>query len=320
MGEFTKGLHQVGEGVYAYLQPDGSWGWSNAGLVAASASGGDGSLLVDTLFDLKLTGEMLDTMRRSVPAAERIGTVVNTHANGDHCYGNQLVAGAEIVASRACAEEMPHTPPSVLANMLAAAPSMGPVGEYVARIFGPFDFAPIELTLPTRTFDGELTLLLGDREVRLIEVGPAHTLGDVIVHLPGERVVFTGDILFIKGHPIMWAGPVGNWIRALDRILELDPAVIVPGHGPLTDADGVREVKSYFEYLRDEARRRFDAGMTPLEAARDVRLDRYADWGDGERVVANITTLYREFSGAMEPANVVTIFSEMAELAGAARH
>src|SRR5436305_1974542 len=83
----------------------------------------------------------------------------------------------------------PHTPPSVLASMLEAAPTMGSVGEYVARIFGPFDFAPIELTLPTRTFDGELALMVGDREVRLIEVGPAHTLGDVIAYLPAERVV-----------------------------------------------------------------------------------------------------------------------------------
>src|SRR5205823_3890083 len=82
------------------------------------------ALMVDTLFDLKLTGEMLDTMRRQVRAAANIGTVVNTHANGDHCWGNELVAGAAIVASRACAEEMPETPPSVLAGMLAAAPDM----------------------------------------------------------------------------------------------------------------------------------------------------------------------------------------------------
>ena len=315
MTEFTKGLHQVGDGVYAYLQPDGSWGWSNAGLVTGGDGAGDGALLVDTLFDLKLTGEMLDTMRRSVPAAGGIGTVVNTHANGDHCYGNELVTGADIVASKACAEEMPHTPPSMLARMIEAAPSMGETGAYFARIFGPFDFAPIQLTLPTRTFEGELSLAVGDREVRLIEVGPAHTLGDVIVHVPAEGVVFTGDILFIKGHPIMWAGPVGNWIRALDRILELDAPVIVPGHGPVTDAAGVREVRSYFEYLRDEAKARFDKGMTPLEAARDVRLDAYADWGDAERVVANIATMYREFAGAVEPGNAVSVFGDMAALA-----
>src|SRR5260370_36734706 len=102
---FTKGLHELGNGCYAYLQPDGGWGWSNAGLVADAGE----SLLVDTLFDLKLTGEMLDTMRRAEPnAAARIDTLINTHSNGDHCFGNELANGAEIIASKACAEEMAH--------------------------------------------------------------------------------------------------------------------------------------------------------------------------------------------------------------------
>ena len=64
--QFTKGLHDVGNGCHAYLQPDGGWGWSNAGLIVD----GDKSLLVDTLFDLKLTREMLATMRDAVPAAK----------------------------------------------------------------------------------------------------------------------------------------------------------------------------------------------------------------------------------------------------------
>ena len=86
--------------------PTAAWGWSNAGLIVD----GDEALLIDTLFDLRLTGEMLDTMRRQVPAARNIGTVVNTHANGDHCWGNELVAGATIIASRRTAEEMALLP------------------------------------------------------------------------------------------------------------------------------------------------------------------------------------------------------------------
>jgi glyoxylase-like metal-dependent hydrolase (beta-lactamase superfamily II) len=86
-----------GAGAMAYLLPDGSRGWSNAGLIVD----GDRTLLVDTLFDLKLTAEMLDSMRRSIPAAARIGTLVNTHHNGDHTFGNQLVEGAEIIPTNA---------------------------------------------------------------------------------------------------------------------------------------------------------------------------------------------------------------------------
>jgi cyclase len=80
---YTKGLKDIGNGVWAYLLPDGSWGWSNAGLIVD----GDQTLLVDTLFDLKLTAEMLAEMRRSVPAAAHINTLFNTHHNGDHTFG-----------------------------------------------------------------------------------------------------------------------------------------------------------------------------------------------------------------------------------------
>lgn len=96
---YSRGLHEVGDGLYAYLQPDGGWGWSNAGLVV---DGGD-CLLVDTLFDLRLTREMLDAMR---PVAPAISVLVNTHANGDHCWGNQLLRGTTMVAAATTAAEM----------------------------------------------------------------------------------------------------------------------------------------------------------------------------------------------------------------------
>jgi glyoxylase-like metal-dependent hydrolase (beta-lactamase superfamily II) len=84
----------LAQGAYAWLAPGAGWGWSNAGLIVD----GEESLLVDTLFDLELTGEMLRKMRDAAPSARRIDTLVNTHANGDHCHGNELVSGAEIIA------------------------------------------------------------------------------------------------------------------------------------------------------------------------------------------------------------------------------
>jgi cyclase len=311
---YSRGLHPLREGVWAYLQPDGGWGWSNAGLV----TDGQASLLVDTLFDLRLTGEMLATMREAVPAAGRIGTVVNTHANGDHCYGNALVADAEIVASAASAAEMQDVPPSLLASLVRAAPDLGEAGAFLLRIFGGFSFEGIELVPPTRTFDGELELRVGDKEVRLIEVGPAHTRGDVVVHVPGDGVVFTGDILFHGGHPIVWAGPVSNWIAACDRILALDGVeTVVPGHGPVTGTTAVAGLRGYFELLTAEARRCYDAGVPVLDAARSVDLGPYRGLGEAERLGVNVTALYRDF-GADVPADSVTLFGLMAELAGPA--
>ena len=311
--QYTKGLHDIGNGVYAYLQPDGSWGWSNAGLVVD----GDQSLLVDTLFDLKLTEIMLREMRRAAPAAEHIDTLVNTHANGDHCWGNQLVEGAEVIASRASAAEMADAPAAMLAQAMQMAPNMGVLGDYMLRIFGDFDFEGIGPVAPTRVFDGELTLQVGDKVVELIEVGPAHTRGDILAHLPQERVVFTGDILFINGHPIVWAGPVSNWINACERIMAMDVDVIAPGHGPITDKRGVAQVRDYLAYISAEARRHFDAGLDAMEAARAISLDAYASWTDAERIVVNVNALYREFRNDNSPADVMGLFGQMAMLAQA---
>jgi cyclase len=307
---YTKGLHEVGDGLFAYLQPDGGWGWSNAGLVVD----GESTLLVDTLFDLRLTEEMLQTMRRSVPAAARIDTLVNTHANGDHCYGNQLVGDALIVASARTAEEMSELPPAAMAALVGQAPQMGELGEFFLSCFGSFEFEGIELTLPKRTFSGELRLRVGERELVLIEVGPAHTRGDTLVHLPAERVLFSGDILFAGMHPIAWAGPVSHWIAACERILALDPQAIVPGHGPLSTVEQVRELKSYFEYLYEQARLRQAEGMTPLQAARSLALDRWADWKEHERLVVNIANVYAELERS-DPPDPLTAFQQMAELA-----
>ena len=309
---FTRGLHEIGDGCFAYLQPDGSWGWSNAGLV----TDGTASLLVDTLFDLKLTAAMLEAMRDATPAAAQIDTLVNSHSNGDHCYGNQLVNDAEIITSAATAEELSEVSPAVMAQFLEHADEMGPAGEFFKHAFGPFDFNGIEIPPVSRTFEGELELRVGDKTVRLIEVGPAHTRGDVLVHCLDDRTVFTGDILFIDGTPIMWAGPVENWIRACERIESLDVDVVVPGHGPITDKSGARAVRGYLAYVRDEARARFDAGMSATEAARDIALGDYSSWGDAERIVVNVDTLYREFGGGGGAGgDTAELFGLMAEIA-----
>ncbi len=309
---YVKGLHEVGDGLYAYLQPDGSWGWSNAGLIVD----GESTLLVDTLYDLELTEQMLRAMRDAVPAAAQIGTLVNTHGNGDHCFGNQLVMGARIISSEQAADVMAELPPAAMAALIEQAPKMGQLGEFFLACFGGFDFSDIELTLPDQTFNGELTLHVGSRRLELIEVGPAHTRGDTLIHVPAERVLFSGDILFSEAHPIAWAGPVSNWIAACERILAMDIDVIVPGHGPLAELAAVRELQAYFEYLYREARVRHAEGMSAVQAARSLSLDRWADWGESERLVVNVANIFHELSGETEPLNPLAAFEQMAELAG----
>jgi cyclase len=306
---YERGLHEVADGVFAWLQPDGGWGWSNAGLLR----GDGGSLLVDTLFDLALTRAMLDAMAPITDTAP-IATLVNTHANGDHCFGNQLVTGAEVIASAASAAEMEALPPTALALMTGL--DLGEAtNRYVQQAFGPFSFEGIETPSADRTFSGTLHLDVAGRPVDLIEVGPAHTAGDVIAHLPDTRAVFCGDILFVGGTPLVWAGPIQNWLDACDRILDLDCEVVVPGHGPLTDADGVRAVAAYLAFVREEATARHAVGMSASDAARDIDLGSYADWGESERIALNVDAVYRELDPTYESPGVLALFTQMAELA-----
>ena len=307
---YSLGLHEVGQGAYAYLQPDGGWGYSNAGLIV-----GDGcSLLVDTLFDLRLTEAMLESMS-GVTGGAPIGTVVNTHANGDHCYGNQLVSGAEIVASSATAHEMSEVPPTMMAALNAAD---GDVGDLFRSFFGDFDFAGIELASPSRTFDGRLDIDVGGRVVELIEVGPAHTKGDTIVHCPETKTVYTGDILFIGGAPIVWAGPLENWIAACDLIAALDADVIVPGHGPLTDKAGVAHVRDYLSSVLEGATKLQRDGVDAFEAARELvsmlhgTSKPFSSMGEFGRMAVNVDTVYRSLDPTYQPPNVVEQFRRMA--------
>jgi glyoxylase-like metal-dependent hydrolase (beta-lactamase superfamily II) len=136
----------------------------------------------------------------------------------------------------------------------------------------------------------------------------------VLVHLPDDAVIFTGDILFIDGTPIVWNGPVQNWLDACQAIIDLDCEVIVPGHGPLTDRDGVQAVADYLSYVKAEATARHEAGMRAEDAARDIELGPYADWLDWERIVINVHSIYRELDPAREPVVAVDLFRSMAEL------
>ena len=288
---FSHGLHDLGSGAFAWLQPDGGWGWSNAGLIVDSGE----SLLVDTLFDLRLTHEMLVAMRRATDDAKHIRTLVNTHANQDHCNGNELVGADEIVSSTATYRELSQDDPDRLVHIMRNTPNMGMTGEYLQRCFGKFDFEGITMTLPNRTFDESLELSVGDKTLQLKQVGPCHTQGDILVHCVEDGLMFTGDILFVEGHPILWVGPVANWISACNYMLGLSIETIVPGHGPITDKRGVRAVRDYLAYIRDEAKARFTAGMSVFDAAMDISLSQFSDWGDSERIAVNVQTLYREF-------------------------
>jgi glyoxylase-like metal-dependent hydrolase (beta-lactamase superfamily II) len=179
---------------------------------------------------------------------------------------------------------------------------VGGLGRF-ARLLASYEFEGITLTPPTNTFTGSCELEVGDRRVQLIEVGPAHTPGDLFAQVPDERVVFAGDLVFAGVTPIMWVGPVENWIAGLDRIIAAEPRLVVPGHGPVTDLTGVRTVRAYWEFVASAVRERLACGLTPYAAARDLIHSRefseqaFAGWDARERIAINAAMIARSDSG-----------------------
>ena len=332
---FEGGLTEVRPGIHAWLQPNGLLGESNAVLVIGHGE----SLLVDTLWDPRLTRRMLAAMAPLIGEAP-IRTVVNTHSDGDHWWGNHEVSGAEIVSTEAAAEVMGEESPAemkrfgLLASALRVAGSLpfpyprrndiATVASYVEEALGPFNFDEVQLVQPTQTFSGQLELNVGGRAVSLIEVGPAHTPGDLIVSVPDARVAIAADILFIGVTPIIWAGPLERWVAALEQLLELAPDRLVPGHGPLCGPDEVRRLIHYWLWLDRAARRDLEAGRSPAETARGLLLGDeivelgFAEWLAPERALVNVGTIDAHRRGAAKPPGprqLVDAFFRMALLA-----
>ncbi|WP_168200485.1 MBL fold metallo-hydrolase [Allokutzneria sp. NRRL B-24872] len=301
-------LRRIAEDVWAWVGPGRGWGWSNAGVV-----GGQGqALLVDTLYDLRLTRELLAEAAR-VLDGRVITDAVNTHGNGDHCFGNELLApDVRVHAARESASALHEAPPEHMSALLKA--DLGPVlTPYMRKSFGPFAFDEITLREPDSLFDGERTLDIGGREVRLRDLGPAHTEADTVAHVPDAGVVFAGDLLFVEATPIMWAGPSSNWIAACDRMIAMDPEVVVPGHGPVTDQDGVLAMRGYLEHAFEHAKAAHARGESVEQAAHGFDTGPYAGWENPERIVITMHALYREIDPASPAVDLLTVFHIMAE-------
>ncbi|MGO9183361.1 MAG: fumarylacetoacetate hydrolase family protein [Mycobacterium sp.] len=306
---YIRGLHEVADRVWAWTLPDGGYGWSNAGLVA-----GDGAaLLVDTLFDLALTREMLAAMS-PITSSAPITDALITHSNGDHTHGNQLLdPSVRIIAAKGTAEEIAHgMAPEMLA--MAQTANLGPVATpYTRERFGHFDFSGINVRNADQTFDRDLTIDVGGRRVDLLNLGPAHTAADSVAHVPDAGVLFGGDLLFIGCTPIVWAGPIANWISACDAMIALDAPIVVPGHGPVTDPDGIRAVRAYLAHVSERAEAAYRKGLSWSEAADTIALGEYATWLDAERVVVNVYQRYRELDPGTPALEVMALLVMQAE-------
>lgn len=329
---YPEGLYALTPDTYAWMVPNGSWGETNLGLVRC----GRQTVLIDTCWDLPHTREMLHHAAAVLDDAP-VGCIINTHADGDHCWGNQLFADAHIVSSQACAAQIHrHTPLQLrtlqwVSPLLRQVPALGAdaLGRYMGSMLKPYRYAGIRVRAADQTFSGETTLDVEGVSIHLTEVGPGHTDGDCIVHLPQRRVVFTGDILFVGVTPVAWAGPVGNIVQALQRVLALDVDIIVPGHGPFATPGDLRQQIAYWDWLQAELAPLARRGLPVDEAARQCLAapsftrGGFAEWPAAERLFTSACTLYREWGHDTDhlpgPLGQLDHFRRQARLQPAAR-
>lgn len=293
---FKTGIEEVAPKVYAYVQAYGELGVSNAGLVVDR----EGSMAIDALMVPSMTRRFLAAIKKVTRTP--VTRLVNTHHHIDHSGGNFLFRNAEIVSHAYCRGEIERAgiPVEVLQQRIP---------RFAA------EFPQLKLAIPEVTFTDRLVFHMAGRDVELRHLGPAHTFGDALVYLPKEKVLFAGDLAFYYVTPLAFQGHVGNWIKVADRILEMDVDVIVPGHGPIGGKKELREMRAYLVMIRREAKKRFAAGMTAEQAAREMKLGIYARWREPERILPNVMRLYQEFRNELDQAlDVVKMFEGMRQL------
>ncbi len=295
-GEALGTLEPLGDGVYAYVQPDGSWWVNNAGFVV----GPNFVTLVDTASTERRTRALLRTVGDTAPGLP-VRVVVNTHHHGDHSFGNSLVPDALVLGqARARADMAGFGEPPVLTSWNQIA-----WGEVHCRV-------------PEVTFETGVTVWHGEQPCEVRHVGrTAHTHGDVIVWLPGPGVLFAGDLLFNGGTPFVLGGSIAGLIEVLDRfVLPLQPDRIVPGHGPVCGTEVVERTTEYLVFLQRAAADGRARGLSPLACASGLALGDFGGWLDAERIVANLHRAYAELPGSDFVVDETRAFADMVALNG----
>jgi cyclase len=285
-------ITEVSEGVYAYIQPDGSWYLNNTGFLVDSR----GVISVDATSTENRTRAYLDAI--ATVTSRPVRTLVNTHHHGDHTFGNSLFAGATIVAHERCRDE-------VLA--------FGPPAN--TGIFTDVEWGDLPVAPPFLTYNTGVTLWSGELRCEVRYVGtPAHTTNDSIIWIPSRSLLFTGDLLFNGGTPFLLLGSIAGSIEVLEQVVRpLGAATIVPGHGPVCGPEVIEDVLGYLRFVQALARGGQAAGLSPLEAARQADLGAYDGWTDTERIVGNLHRAYLELAGGDRgaPLDVIAALRDM---------
>ncbi|MEV0125256.1 MBL fold metallo-hydrolase [Streptomyces sp. NPDC050703] len=251
---------EIADGVFACVPSDDGRCPANAGII----TGPEGVTVIDAV----ATAARARAVRAAVESlrAGPVRRIVHTHHHGGRTHGDGgTFPGATVIAHALTRSEMAGAGPRP--------------------------------ALPSVTFDERLTLHSGDRSVELVFCGPAHTTNDVVVWLPGDRVLFTGDVVLAGTAPCTLMGSVEGALRAVGTLRALGARTVVCGRGPIRDARVLDETESYLRWVQVVAMRGWQRGLTPSEMAGEALAGPFGHPGRAERLVGNLRRAYAELDG-----------------------
>ena len=241
----------------------------NVGVLVTS----EGVVVVDTMTFVR-QGELIRRAVREL-TDQPIVTVLNTHYHLDHTHGNPAFpVGTKVV-------------------------STGKTLQHLRELDGSYwKERPAQDLLPNDTFDaGSKEMRLGGKTIRSYYFGRGHTDGDMVVLFVEDRVLHTGDLFSNGRYPnidLEAGGSVREWVAAIDRVLELDFDKVIPGHGPVTDREGLRAFQKFMRQLADAGDQAMKNGWTLEQTEREAKID--ADAGYKTMSIPFVVKLDRDFA------------------------
>lgn len=305
-------MRTLAEGVHAWLGVDGD---SNAGCIETP----EGAIVIDAQQHRVLAQQFRDEMENTFKKPPRI--LVNTHYHLDHTAGNAVFGDVPILAQDATLAQLEaglglrngdtwFVTDAVAkikmffgSNIQELVPEDDVAWSWFEQRVAPPEYEVAIIRPPSLTFAEEFSFHLANDTVRLPYWGPAHCVGDVPVILESAKVAFLGDLLFCGRFPWLGDCDLNGWIATLDRILRLDLAVVVPGHGPPGTLGDVASFRNLLSDIRSAVERALKSGLSEDAAAQEVALANYAGMSRyREWMRFNVRSAYRYLRAGGRPA------------------
>lgn len=280
------GLQEVAPGAWAMImsiiEPEG--GGPNGGFIVA----GDEVIVIDAFITLGAARELLSHIKKIT--GKEPAFLINTHSHGDHINGNQVFAPpATIIAHENTRDVLAREGQAIIDRTAQMRPHLAA------------DLKAARITVPEITYRNQMTLYFGGRTLELIHPGKAHTVGDTMVYLKEEKVLYAGDLLFNHIIPPIFGDSAG-WIAAIEQIEQMDIKTIVPGHGFVCTKQELTDLKHCLMEIRKQVKKCYDRNLDKEKALAEIDMGAYKSWPHQERLAMDVEQLYKEFKSVTEPS------------------